>query len=42
VLGYLPAGQFPRQMALEPCGATLLVGNFLSQQVESVDVAQLP
>lgn len=42
VLGYLPAGQFPRQMALDPSGATLLVGNFLSQQLESVDIAELP
>ncbi len=42
VLGYLPAGQFPRQMALDPSGATLLVGNFLSQQIESVNVADLP
>jgi len=42
VLGYLPAGLFPRQMTLAPYGATLLVGNFLSRQLESVDVAELP
>jgi len=42
VLGYLRAGQFPRQMALEPGGATLLVGNFASAQLEAVDVARLP
>jgi 6-phosphogluconolactonase (cycloisomerase 2 family) len=42
LLGYLRAGQFPRQMALEPGGRTLLVGNFSSQQLEAVDVAELP
>jgi DNA-binding beta-propeller fold protein YncE len=40
--GYLPAGGFPRQMALEPDGRTLLVTNFASQQLEAVDVANLP
>jgi DNA-binding beta-propeller fold protein YncE len=42
LLGYLPAGGFPRQMALEPGGATLLVTNFDSRQLESVNVADLP
>jgi DNA-binding beta-propeller fold protein YncE len=40
--GYLPAGGFPRQMALEPDGETLLVTNFSSQQLEAVSVADLP
>ena len=40
--GYLPAGSFPRQMALEPGGHTLLVTNFGSQQHETVNVANLP
>ena len=40
--GYLPAGGFPRQMALEPDGRTLLVTNFSSQQLEAVSVADLP
>jgi len=40
--GYLPAGGFPREMALEPDGRTLLVGNFTSQQLEAVGVAGLP
>jgi DNA-binding beta-propeller fold protein YncE len=40
--GYLPAGSFPRQMALEPGGRTLLVTNFGSRQLETVDVANLP
>jgi DNA-binding beta-propeller fold protein YncE len=42
LLGYLPAGGFPRQMALEPGGRTLLVTNFNSSQLESVTVADLP
>jgi DNA-binding beta-propeller fold protein YncE len=40
--GYLPAGTFPRQMALEPSGRTLLVTNFGSEQLEAVNVANLP
>jgi DNA-binding beta-propeller fold protein YncE len=40
--GYLPAGGFPREMALEPDGTTLLVANFMSQQLEAVSVAGLP
>lgn len=39
--GYLPAGMFPREMALEPGGQTLLVTNFASSQLEAVDVAAL-
>ncbi len=42
LLGYLVAGGFPRQMALEPDGRTLLVGNFTSQQLEAVGVSGLP
>jgi 6-phosphogluconolactonase (cycloisomerase 2 family) len=42
VLGYLRAGRFPRQLALEPGGRTLLVTNFDSSQLESVKVADLP
>ena len=40
--GYLPAGGFPRQMALEPDGRVLLVTNFASQQLETVNVTNLP
>jgi len=40
--GYLPAGGFPRQMVLEPGGRTLLVTNFDSRQLETVNVANLP
>ena len=42
LLGYLRAGGFPREMALEPGGRTLLVTNFGSQQLEAVGVAGLP
>jgi DNA-binding beta-propeller fold protein YncE len=40
--GYLPAGGFPRQMALEPDGHVLLVTDFASQQLETVNVTNLP
>jgi DNA-binding beta-propeller fold protein YncE len=42
LLGYLPAGSFPRQLALEPGGQTLLVTNFSSQQLESVGLTDPP
>ena len=42
LLGYLQAGGFPREMALEPDGRTLLVTNFSSGQLEAVGVADLP
>jgi DNA-binding beta-propeller fold protein YncE len=42
LLGYLPAGRFPRQMAVGQGGQTLLVTNFDSSQLESVNVAYLP
>jgi DNA-binding beta-propeller fold protein YncE len=42
LLGYVRAGSFPREMALEPGGRTLLVSNFESDQLESLDVATLP
>lgn len=41
LLGFLPAGGFPREMALEPDGKTLLVTNFNSEQLEAVGVAGL-
>jgi DNA-binding beta-propeller fold protein YncE len=41
-LGTIPAGSFPREMALEPNGDTLVVGNFGSQQLEAVAVGDLP
>ncbi len=41
LLGYLPAGGFPRDMAAGPGGASLLVANYMSHQVEVVNVAAL-
>jgi DNA-binding beta-propeller fold protein YncE len=40
--GYLPSGSFPRNMAASRNGKWLLVSNYGSGQVESVDVAALP
>ena len=42
LLGYLRAGAFPRDVAANPSGSAVLVANFASGQVESVDVADLP
>jgi DNA-binding beta-propeller fold protein YncE len=41
-LGTIPAGVFPRELALEPGGATLLVSNWSSGQLEAVGLAALP
>lgn len=42
VTGNIPAGQFPREMTVEPGGAVLLVTNFGSDQVQAVSVPSLP
>lgn len=42
LLGYLPAGKFPRQVTAEPGGRVVLVTNFSSSQLEAVEVADLP
>ncbi len=42
LLGYAPAGAFPRDMALGAGGRSLLVTNFTSNQLETVDVDGLP
>jgi len=42
LVGYLPAGQFPRDMAATPGGDTVLVANFASDQLETVNIAALP
>jgi DNA-binding beta-propeller fold protein YncE len=42
VLGVIPAGQFPREMALEPGGQRLLVSNYASGQLEAVSVPSIP
>jgi DNA-binding beta-propeller fold protein YncE len=41
ILGNIRAGGFPREMALEPNGNILLVGNFGSDQLEAVAVDTL-
>jgi hypothetical protein len=41
VIGHIASGQFPREMTLLRDG-TLLVSNYLSGQLEAVDVATIP
>jgi DNA-binding beta-propeller fold protein YncE len=41
-VGRIPAGQFPREMALTPGGGVLVVTNFASQQLEAVSVPTIP
>jgi hypothetical protein len=41
VVGEIPAGAFPREMAFDPRAALLLVGNFGSDQLEAVPVSHL-
>jgi DNA-binding beta-propeller fold protein YncE len=42
LVGYLPAGQFPRDMAASRNGSTVLVTNYDSGQIETVNAAALP
>lgn len=42
LVGYLPAGQFPRDIAASPDGGTVLVANYASGQIETVNPAALP
>lgn len=42
LVGYLPAGQFPRDVATSPGGSTVLVANYKSGQIETVNLATLP
>lgn len=42
LLGYLPAGKFPRDMAASQGGGIVLVANFASGQLETVNAAALP
>jgi hypothetical protein len=41
-VGLIPAGKFPRDMALEPGGQRLLVSNYASGQLEAVSVPSIP
>jgi DNA-binding beta-propeller fold protein YncE len=40
--GYLPAGSFPRELALQPGGRTLLVTDYGSRELQAVRVSRLP
>jgi DNA-binding beta-propeller fold protein YncE len=42
LLGYLPAGRFPRDVAASASGSVLLVANYASGQAETVNPAALP
>jgi DNA-binding beta-propeller fold protein YncE len=42
VLGFLPAGLFPREESLNPITQTLLVTNWASRQLEAVNTTGLP
>ena len=42
VVGYLAAGLVPREMTVSSSGKTLLVGNYGSGQLETVNLTQLP
>ena len=41
VVGSIPTGLFPREFSLESNG-TLLVGDFLSRQIQAINTAGLP
>jgi DNA-binding beta-propeller fold protein YncE len=41
-LGTIPAGAFPREMAVSADGRTLFLTNFGSQTLQVIDVAHLP
>jgi DNA-binding beta-propeller fold protein YncE len=42
MVGYVPSGLDPRQLAVSPDGRTLLVGNFGSGELETVNLTELP
>lgn len=42
LVGYLPAGLFPRDLAAGPGGSTVLVADYASAQLEVVNAADLP
>ncbi len=42
LLGYVPSGLLPRELAVEPGGATLLVTNEDSHQLQALRIADLP
>ena len=42
LVGYVAAGDFPRDMAVSPDGTTVVISDYGSGDVEEVDVATLP
>ena len=42
VLGQIPSGLFPRELAVSPDGKTILVSVYGSKEVQAVDVSTLP
>ncbi|KAI9694833.1 MAG: hypothetical protein M1822_000449 [Bathelium mastoideum] len=42
VLGRIPTGLFPREVAISPNGRTILVSDILSKEIQAIDVATLP
>jgi len=42
VMGTIPAGSFPREMAVSPDGRTLFLTNFGSNSLQVMDIAHLP
>ena len=42
LLGVVTSGLFPRALTLEANGRTMLVANYDSDEVEAVDVAEVP
>ncbi|MDT7807063.1 MAG: hypothetical protein QOJ70_876 [Acidobacteriota bacterium] len=42
VLGSIPAGAFPREFGRSPDGQTLFVANYISNELEVLDLARLP
>ena len=42
ILGSIPAGAFPREMRVTSDGMTLIVTNFASSSIETIDLTRLP
>lgn len=42
VLGQIPTGKFPRELAISPDGFTVLVSEYGSRAGQAVDVSTLP
>jgi DNA-binding beta-propeller fold protein YncE len=42
VLGSIPAGAFPREFGRSPDGQTVFVANYMSSELEIIDLARLP